>query len=100
MSNHSSTVTITPNSGRPLRPLIEVAIQHEIDLLSAGIRRTEQRIRSFEQEHDMASDEFLRRYQNDELAENLDLIDWIGELRMLERLREKESMLRDVHLAD
>jgi hypothetical protein len=48
----------------------------------------------------MASDEFLRRYQNDELAENLDLIDWIGELRMLERLREKESMLRDVHLAD
>lgn len=100
MTQTSSTVTITSQSARPLKPLIEAAIEHEIDLLQLGIRRAEHRIRAFEQQHGMASAEFLHRHQQDDLGETLDMIDWIGELQLLERLREKVTMLRELHLAD
>jgi phage shock protein A len=100
MSDRGSSITITSGSARPLRPLVEAAIQREVDLLSAGIRRTEQHIRAFERQHGMSSAEFLRQHQNDELAETLDTIDWIGELRLLERLREKETTLKELRFAD
>ncbi len=100
MSDSGSRITITSRTMRPLRPLIEAAIQNEIDLLKVNIRRTEQRIQVFEQQHGVTSAELLRRHQNDEVAETLDIIDWIGELHMLERLREKETTLRELHLAD
>jgi phage shock protein A len=100
MSKIHSTVTIVSSSSRPLKPLIETAIQHELERLQTGIRRTEQRIRDFEQQHGIASAEFLRRHQNDELTETLDTIDWIGELQMLERLREKETTLQELRFAD
>ncbi len=100
MSKSYSTVTILSTSTRPLKPLIETAIQHEIERLRAGIRRTEQRIRDFEHQHGMASTEFVRRQQNDEVTETLDTIDWIGELQMLERLREKETLLQELRVAD
>jgi hypothetical protein len=60
MSDRGSSITITSGSAHPLGPLVEAAIQREVDLLSAGIRRTEQHVRAFERQHDMSSAEFLR----------------------------------------
>ncbi len=100
MTATSATITITGQGARPIRPLIEAAIQREIELLGIGVRRGEQRVAAFEQQHGMTSAEFLRRFQNEELAETLDTIDWIGELQMLERLREKATTLRGLHIAD
>lgn len=100
MSEPGSSITITSRSVRPLRPLLEAAIQHEIDRMNIGIRRTEQRIQEFEQQYGIASSELLRRHQHNEVTETLDTIDWIGELRMLERLREKATALQELHFAD
>jgi ferritin len=40
-----------------------------------------------------SSTEFLRRYENNELQETLDFAEWVGEYRLLERLREKADTL-------
>jgi hypothetical protein len=37
----------------------------------------------------MTSAEFLQRYENDELPETLELDEWIGEIKMLQRLQGK-----------
>ena len=100
MTATNATITITGQGGRPLRPLIEAAIQREIELLGIGVRRGEQRVAAFEQQHGLTSDEFLRRVQNDELVETHDTIEWIGELQMRERLRDKATTLRGLHSAD
>jgi hypothetical protein len=57
--------------------------------LQAAIRRTEDRLQVFEAQYGMASAEFLRRYENDELQETLEFDEWIGEYRVRERLLEK-----------
>jgi hypothetical protein len=85
---------------RPLRPLIEAAIHNELRILQTGIRRTEERLRQFEARYSLSSAEFLRRYENDEIAETLDLDEWIGEVRMLERLHEKADTLQEIRFAN
>ena len=93
-------LTLTSTRRRPLRPLVEAAIQNELRLLQAGIRRTEERLHAFEAEYDLSTQEFLRRYENDELSEMLTFAEWIGEYRLLTRLREKAETLQEIRFAD
>lgn len=44
----------------------------------------------------MSSAEFVRRYENDELAESLSYAEWIGEYRLLARLNEKATAYRGI----
>ncbi|NUM77259.1 hypothetical protein HUU40_23120 [candidate division KSB1 bacterium] len=84
----------------PLRPLVEAALQNELRLLQAGLKRTQQRLLEFETRYGMPTHEFLRRYENNLLEENLELAEWIGEHRLFERLNEKVVTLQEVKLAD
>ena len=95
-----AALTLTSPRQRPLRPLVEAAIQNELRLLQVGLRRTEQRLKAFETQYGLSSDEFLRSYENDELPESLDFAEWVGEYRLLERLREKADTLQGIRFAN
>ncbi|MFO8088936.1 MAG: hypothetical protein R6U13_03800 [Desulfatiglandaceae bacterium] len=84
------------NQKRQLKPLVEAAINNELRLLDAGIHRTEQSLRLFEKKFSLTTDEFINRFENDEMEENLEYVEWIGEFRMLERLKEKAETLRGI----
>ncbi|MBN2062139.1 MAG: hypothetical protein JW882_17165 [Deltaproteobacteria bacterium] len=88
------------SSNRQLKPLVEAALANEIRLLQAGQLKTEARLRDFEEKHKMKTEEFITHYENDELEETMDFAEWIGEFRMLERLREKVDTLRDIRFAN
>jgi hypothetical protein len=83
-----------------LRPLVEAAIENQLQLLRVGIARTEERLRAFENAYNLSSTDFIRRYENDELAETLAFAEWVGEYRMLARLREKAETLQEIRFAD
>jgi hypothetical protein len=95
-----TVLTLTSTSQRPLRPLVEAALENQVRLLQAGIARTEERLRAFEADYGFSSAEFLRRYENDELPETLAFDEWVGEQRMLARLREKVETLQGIRVAD
>ena len=95
-----TTLTLTSSKPRALRPLVEAALENQSRLLQVGVQRTEARLRAFETEHGWSSAEFVRRYENDELPETLDFAEWIGEYRMLARLREKIATLQEIRFAD
>ncbi len=95
-----AAVTLTSPRRRPLRPLVEAAIQNELRVLETGIRRTERRLQAFEEKYALSTEAFLQRYENDELEETLDFAEWIGEHRMLQRLEEKADTLREIRFAD
>jgi hypothetical protein len=95
-----TVLKLTSSNNRPLRPLIEAAIQNEVRLLQAGIQRTEARLQAFEAEYDLSTEEFLLRYERDDLVETLAFAEWIGEHRMLERLHEKAETLQEIRFAD
>jgi phage shock protein A len=92
-------LTLISDRERPLKPLIEAALANELRLVEAGIRRTEGRLREFEQKHHMVTAEFVSRYENDEFQETLEFAEWIGEYRLLMRLRDKAETLREIRFA-
>jgi hypothetical protein len=95
-----TVLTLTSTGNRPLQPLVEAAIRNELRLLQAGVRRTEEKLAAFEAQYSLSSPEFLRRYEADELAETLDLAEWVCEYRLLERLRDKVLTLQEIRFAN
>lgn len=89
-------LTLISHHDGALQPLIEGAISEALRSTQSGIDRGEERIKAFEQQYGMTSAEFLQRYENNELQETLELDEWIGEIRMLQRLQEKATRLRGV----
>ena len=71
---------------RPLQPLVEGALQNELRLLEAGVRRSDLRLQEFEAHYGLVTADFVQRYENDELEETLEFAEWIGEYRLRERL--------------
>jgi len=83
-----------------LKPLVEGALSNELRLMEAGIRRIEQRLLEFEEKYHLETQEFISRYENDEMEETTNFDEWIGEFRLLTRLREKADTLRDIRFAN
>ena len=85
-----------------LKQLIEEAVSKRIASLKDGIRRTEERIQEFESKYQMSTEEFLRRFENDELQHRLDMEfdEWVGESRMLKMLDDKVNNLRGVEFVN
>jgi 23S rRNA (cytidine1920-2'-O)/16S rRNA (cytidine1409-2'-O)-methyltransferase len=67
----------------------------ELHLFDMGIQRAEQRIKLFETQYKLNTPDFIQKYENEELDETLDYAEWIGEYRLLTRLREKSELLRN-----
>jgi hypothetical protein len=93
-------LTLVSPSQRPLQPLVEGALQNELRLLEAGIRRGAQRLQAFEARYGLTTAEFVQRYENDALEETLEFAEWIGEYRLRARLQEKADALRAIRFAD
>ncbi len=93
-------LTLISPHRRQLKPLVEAALRTELRLLEVGIRRTQQRLQEFEARYGLPSAEFIRRYERDELEETLEFAEWIGEYRLLQRLREKANTLQEIRFAD
>jgi len=93
-------LTLISSRKQPLKPLVEAALNNELRLLDAGVQRTEKKLKLFETQFEMTTTVFLKRYENNELQETLEFAEWVGEYRMLFRLKEKTETLREVQFAD
>ncbi len=91
-------VIITTNRPVALRPLVESAIRSELRLLNLGLERTQHRLDKFEQQYGLASDEFERRFSAGDMAENLDFIEWEGEIKTYKLLRAQQQALQEAQL--
>ena len=95
-----SQLTLVSTSDRPLKPLVEAALINELRSLESAIQVTERKVREFEAKYGMPTIELVRRFENDEIEESPDMEDWIGEHRLLERLREKAEALKGIEFAN
>ncbi len=83
-----------------LKPLVQAALHNELRLLESSIRRAQEKLRVWEAQYGYSTPEFVRRFEENELEETLELAEWVGEQRLLERLLEKAQTLREVQFAD
>lgn len=87
---------LVSKSKHQLKPIVEAALTNELRLIEAGIRKTEQILKKYEEKYQCRTKDFIADYENDKMEESLDFIEWIGEFRLLERLNEKADTLRNI----
>ncbi len=95
-----TTLTITAERDKGVKPLLSTAIENEIRLLKAGIRKTERRLLEFEQAHGLTTGIFIQKYEAGEMNENLAWDEWIGESRTTALLHDKLEALQGVRIED
>ena len=91
-------VTIQTSDARRLKPLIQSAIQGQLDEIEHGLKLTRARLQAFEKQYNLTTTEFLRRFHPGDLEETLDFIDWQGETKMLALLEEKKAALQEARV--
>ena len=64
-------IKLVSQGKRQLKPLVEAALANQLRLLLAGIRQTEERLQKFENKFQMNTQDFISRYENDEIEETL-----------------------------
>jgi hypothetical protein len=89
-------VRLVSKGERELKPLVAAALANELRLIEAGVKQARNAIQGFEEKFQMTTQEFLSRYENDEVDGAMDFAEWIGEVRLMERLQEKAETLRDI----
>jgi len=94
----SQQVTVTTDAPVALKPLIESAIRTELRMLELGLERTSQRLRAFEAQYGLTSEEFERRFETGEVEESLDFIEWAGEMKTYRLLQAQRQALQGVQL--
>jgi hypothetical protein len=95
----SQQVTITTEAGAPLKPLIESAVRTELRMLELGLERTAERLRGFERQYGLSTDEFESRFDAGEIQESLDFIEWAGELKTYRLLQAQWQALDQVQVS-
>jgi len=91
-------VTITTNAQIALKPLIEAALRSELRMLELSLQRTAQRLRAFEAQYGLASDEFEQRFNAGEAEESLEFTEWAGEIKTYQLLEAQRQALQGVQL--
>jgi len=95
-----SQLTLLSGHNWPLKSLVQSALANELRLLDAGIQQTEERLKAFENKFQLTTAEFIPRFESNQIAETVELAEWVGEHRLLERLREKAEVLRGIEFAN
>lgn len=91
-------VTVTTDAQVALKPLIESALRSELRIVELSVQRTSQRLRAFEAQYGMTSEEFEQRLNDRALPESLDFIEWAGEIKTYRLLDARRQALQGVQL--
>jgi len=83
-----------------LKRIIQSALSERLHSIEAGIKRTEERLREFETKYQLPTEDFIIRFNNDELRHSFDFDEWIGESRMLAHLRETKEAIEEVEFVN
>jgi hypothetical protein len=99
-SNPMTELKLTSKHSGSLKPLSAGAIAEALRVTEDGMCQTAQWLKEFEEKYQLSTAEFLYRYKNDECEETIDLDEWIGESRMLQRLQDRADQLRGIEFAN
>ncbi len=93
-------LTLRSKDPDSLRRIIHSALSERLQSVKAGIKKTEERLKEFETKYQLSTEEFITRFNNDELSHSFDFDEWIGESQMLAHLLQTKESIEDIDFVD
>ncbi len=83
-----------------IKQIIKTALRERLSEITQGIKRTQSRIQEFENKYHLSTEQFIKKFNNDEINHSLDFDEWIGESRMLTHLQETQKAIEEVEFVN
>jgi len=83
-----------------LRQILESTLSKRLQSVKAGIKKTEERLQELENKYQLSTEEFITRFNNDELDHNFNFDEWIGESQMLVNLHQIKESIEGIDFVD
>jgi hypothetical protein len=81
-----------------LKKIVSNGISEERKKIVYALEKTFGIIKSFEGKYKMTSEEFLKRFQKDEIEESGDLFEWWAELKVTKELEEQLQLVEGIEI--
>lgn len=79
--------------------MIQAASHAQLQMIATGIRRTQMRLQHFEQQYGFSTEHLLKSEADGTIDDDsLDIIEWLGESRMLARLQSEYHELAEIEI--
>lgn len=90
---------IKSHQAEAVKSELQSALDGQRRMIQESIKRTTLNLSGFETKHGFSTAELLRREGQGSFDDaNLELIEWIGEARLLERLQSELELLEDIQI--
>ncbi|MCP4405487.1 MAG: hypothetical protein GY801_50320 [bacterium] len=91
-------VTIKSATADQVRPLVQVALEHELRVLNIGIQKTMRNLQRLEERFGMESQQFYQEFQTGTMGDEMEYITWAGEYETLLQLQEDYAELEQIQV--
>ena len=80
--------------------MIMIKTTDRLQEIEKSILQTQQKLQGFEEKYQLSTEEFINRFENDQLEHqlNMDFDEWMGEAWMLNKLQSKYKELQEIEL--
>ncbi len=78
--------------------LVAGALQREIAIIKSSIELTKKKLREFESKYNLSSPQFYDKYEAGEAGDDIDMMTWASEIKILKKLNEDYRKLTEVKL--
>ena len=92
-------LTIKSDQASAVKSELEAALKGQQRIIQDSINRTEKNIKSFEEKYGFSTADLLKQEDDGTIDDdNMDIIEWLGETRILKRLQSELELLEDIHI--
>lgn len=66
--------------------LVKGALENEVKFITIGLKKTKKNLKSYEDTFEIDSETFYKKYSLGEMGDNMEYIEWAGEVETLKKL--------------
>ncbi|HJW85714.1 MAG TPA: hypothetical protein VJ440_03690 [Candidatus Brocadiaceae bacterium] len=81
-----SKIIINSGYTEELKTLVIGALENEVKLITIGLKKTRKNLSCYEDKFKMDSETFYKKYSFGEMGDNMEYIEWAGEIETLKKL--------------
>ena len=92
-------LTIKSDQINAVKSELQAALEGQQRIIQDSIKRTEINLKAFEKQYGISTTDLLKQESEGAIDDdNLEMIEWLGEVRMLQRLQSELDLIEDIHI--
>lgn len=95
-----NVLKLRSNHPESIKEMIESDLAKRLQNIEVAIQNTHKKLTKFEAQYQWSTEKFVNLFTSDQLQHSLDFDEWLGEVWMLEKLQQKQAIIKEIEFVD